>query len=71
MSDTTRQMPTYSELVTLLGWEPDPTNVQDAADRGFTNPYMFKRPKETKAQRLERQRNMMAWNGRVTWAWAS
>jgi hypothetical protein len=71
MSDTTRQMPAYSELVALLGWEPNPTNVQDAADRGFTNPYMFKRPNETKAQRLERQRNMMAWNGKVTWAWAN
>jgi hypothetical protein len=32
---------------------------------------MFKRPNETKAQRAERQRNMMAWNGKVTLVWGS
>lgn len=69
MSDTTHQMPTYPKLVALLGWEPNPADVQKAAVSGFTNPYMFKRPNETKAQRVERQRSMMAWNGKVTWVW--
>lgn len=71
MTDTARQMPSYPELVALLGWEPNPSNVQSAAARGFTNPYMFKRPNETKAQRVERQRNMMAWNGKITLVWGS
>ena len=69
--ETERQMPTYPELVALLGWEPNPTDVQKAVDRGFTNPYMFKRPNETFEQRFYRRTKMMDWNGKTTWVWAN
>jgi len=64
------KMPSYKEVVALLGWCPSEAAYKRAASRGFTNPYMFKRPNETKAQRVERQRSMMAWNGTVTWVWS-
>ena len=64
------KMPSYKEVVALLGWFPSAAAYKRAVNRGFTNPYMFRRPNETKAQRVERQRNMMNWNGTVTWVWS-
>ena len=69
MKEIERTMPSYKEVVALLGWFPSPVAYRRAVGRGFTNPHMFKRPNETKAQRVERQRNMMAWNGTVAWVW--